>query len=374
MKRILALSVSAGAGHVRAAQALVAAAQASGDVEVIHADVLDFVPAAFRRLYGEFYLDLVGRHPHLWAYLYDLSDRAPREGWFSRMRRAVERLNTRALHEHIAAQAPDAIVCTHFLPAELLARRIARGDRLPPVWVQVTDVDVHRLWVQPGMRGYLVAADETAHRLRGLLEDAPAVVVTGIPVMPAFTRSHDRADCARRLGIDPARTTVLVMTGGAGIASGAAMTERLLALGEDLQILALAGRNADLLAEYRRLAAAHPQRMHAIGFTTTIEEWMACADVAVTKPGGLSVSECLAMGLPMILIAPIPGQEQRNAHYLLEQGAALLALDAAALEYRVGRLRQEPELAARLRARCLALRRPEAARRALAEILADAAI
>lgn len=373
MKRILALSVSAGAGHVRAAQALVAAAPGRGDVEVVHADVLDFVPTAFRRLYGEFYLDLVGRHPHLWAYLYDLSDHAPRQGWFSRMRRAVERLNTRALHAHIRAQAPDAIVCTHFLPAELLARRIAHGEPLPPVWVQVTDYDVHRLWVQPGMRGYLVAADETASRLRGLLPDAPRIAVTGIPVMPPFAQAHDRAACAQRHGLDPARTTALVMTGGAGIASGAAMVERLLAIGGDLQIVALAGRNAGLLAEYQRLAAAHPQRLHAIGYTQAVDELMACADVAVTKPGGLSVSECLSMSLPMILIAPIPGQELRNAHHLLEQGAALLALDAAALEYRIGRLLHEPELAARLRARCRALRRPDAAVRVLEEVLADGA-
>jgi len=369
MRKILVLSVSAGAGHVRAAQALVAAAAGLPDVEVVHCDVLDFVPAAFRKLYAEFYLDLVGRHPHLWAYLYDKADRAPREAWFSRMRRAVERLNTRALHEEVARQGADAIVCTHFLPAELLARRIAHGEAVPPVWVQVTDYDVHRLWVQPGMRGYLVAGDETAFRLRELLPDTPRIAVTGIPVLPPFAQRHDRAACAAELGIDPQRTTVLVMTGGAGIGSGAAMVERLLAIDGDFQIVALAGRNEALLAAYHRLAAAQPQRLWPLGFTTTVERVMACADIAVTKPGGLSISECLAVGLPMVLIAPIPGQEERNASHLLEQGAALLALDATALEYRIRRLLADPALRAGLRQRCLAIRRPAAARQSLDQVL-----
>lgn len=362
MKRIHVLSVSAGAGHVRAAQALVAAASDFDALEVRHVDVLDLVPASFRTLYGEFYLKLVERHPHLWAWMYDKTDRTPRDAWFSRMRRAIERLNTRKLASLIDDFAPDAIVCTHFLPADLLARRIAHGATLPPVFVQVTDFDLHRLWVQEGMAGYLVASEEVAFRVRGYLPEQSGIAVSGIPIMPAFSQTRNRAECAAELGLDASRRSVLVMTGGAGIASGSAMVERMLTIDADFQIIALAGRNESLLARYRELAAQKPGRLFPLGFTTTVERIMACADIAVTKPGGLSTSECLAMGLPMILIAPIPGQEERNASHLLEQGAALLALDAGALEFRLRRLLDEPGLLDTLRTRCLALRRPNAAR------------
>ncbi|MEO8012235.1 MAG: glycosyltransferase, partial [Dokdonella sp.] len=331
MPRILVLSVAAGAGHVRAAEALVAAACEHGNVETRHVDVLDVVPASFRAIYAEFYLRLVEHAPQVWSWLYDKTDRTPRDAWLSRVRRAVERVNTRALRDLIDAFAPDAIICTHFLPAELLSRRIARGSTLPPVFVQVTDFDLHRLWIQPGLAGYLLATEEGAFRLRELLPGQRAVAITGIPIMPAFAQPLDRAECARELGIDPSRRTLLVMTGGAGIAGGAAMMERLLAIDDDFQIVAMAGRNAALLDRYRALAQYAPTRVRALGFTTNVERLMACADIAVTKPGGLSTSECLAMALPMVLIAPIPGQEERNASHLLEQGAAQLALDPIAL-------------------------------------------
>lgn len=97
---------------------------------------------------------------------------------------------------------------------------------------------------------------------------------------------------------------------------------------------------------------------------------MACADLAVTKPGGLTVSECLAVGLPMVLIAPIPGQEERNADYLMEQGVAVKAHDAVALEYKIEHLLSHVELA-RMRENMRGLGRPDAARAVLDHVLSD---
>jgi processive 1,2-diacylglycerol beta-glucosyltransferase len=364
MKRVLLLSVSAGAGHVRAAQALEAAARSRGDIEATHLDVLDLVPAWFRKAYGQWYLDLVERHPNLWAHLYQRSHHASAEAWEDRLRRALERVGTRELGAALARARPDAVICTHFLPAELLARATLRGRALPPLWVQVTDFDLHRLWIQPGAAGWCVANDEIAFRLGEALPGVRACV-TGIPLMPAFSATLDRAACRAELGLHPLRTTAMVMTGGAGLASAAAMVQRLLALPGELQVVAIAGRNAELRAQYERLAQAHPGRLLALGFTTTIERVMAASDLCITKPGGLSTSECLAMSLPMLLISPIPGQEERNAQYLLEQGAAWLAMDEPALAWRMQQLLEAPSTLARLRERAVALGRPDAAARVL---------
>lgn len=368
-QKLLLLSVSAGAGHVRAAQAVQAAAAQWPGLEVAHVDLLTLVPAWFRKLYGELYVDLVERHPHLWAHLYSRSDRAAPDAWENRLRRAIERVSTRELARTLQQHAPDQVLCTHFLPAELLARATLRGRPLPPVWVQVTDFDLHRLWVQPGVAGYFVASEEVAFRLHEALPQA-RVAVTGIPVMPVFGQPLSRATCALELGLDPARPTVMVMTGGAGLASGAAMVQRLLADGASghLQLVAIAGRNEALQRQYEALAALHPGRLVALGFTRHIERVMAASDLAVTKPGGLSTSECLAMGLPMLLISPIPGQEERNAHHLLEQGAALLAMDATALQWRLRLLLAEPARLAALRERARALGRPQAAQQVLAQL------
>jgi processive 1,2-diacylglycerol beta-glucosyltransferase len=106
-----------------------------------------------------------------------------------------------------------------------------------------------------------------------------------------------------------------------------------------------------------------------MGFTRTIERVMAASDLAITKPGGLTSSECLAMGLPMIVVSPIPGQEERNADFLLEAGAALKAVDAAALEHKVGLLLEQPQRLAAMRERMRTHARPHAAAKVLQLVL-----
>lgn len=337
--RLLILSVSAGAGHVRAAQALEAAAKAAMPaIEATHLDLLSIVPREFRKLYGEQYIKLVEKSPQLWSWLYTKSDRPSRDSLIGKLKRAAEKLNARKLWEEMAQHAPDAILCTHFLPAELLSRARAKGRKSPPLWVQVTDFDVHALWVQPHVDRYCVASDEVAFRLEERGVPRAKISVTGIPVMPQFSAPLDRAACAAELGVDTRKFTVLMMAGGAGVGSLDALAARLLALPGELQLVALAGRNAELLKKLQVLAKKHRGRLFPLGFTTTVERVMTAADLVVTKPGGLSVSECLAKGRPMLLVAPIPGQEERNADYLLEAGAAVKAIDAATLAYKLGRL------------------------------------
>jgi processive 1,2-diacylglycerol beta-glucosyltransferase len=369
-QRLLTLSVSAGAGHKRAAEAICAHASLSEfGIVAAHLDVMDHVTAGFRKLYTDFYIALVSRHPALWGYLYRVTDEALPDSVLQKLRRAIERLNTRSLVQAIRAFNPDAIVCTHFLPAEILAH-LARKARIScPVWVQVTDFDLHRMWVQPGMTGYFAANEEVAFRMKAHGIAADAIHVTGIPVMPAFGRALDRRSCAHELGLDPDRNTVLLMGGGAGLGNLDRVATRLLALDAGLQLIVLAGKNADTLAALHALEPSCRGRLVAHAYTDRIERLMACADMAVTKPGGLTTSECLAFGLPMILNAPIPGQEERNADFLLEQGVALKANDATTLEYRIRYLLQHPEKLADMRRRALALGRPQAAQQVLNAVL-----
>lgn len=374
-RRILLLSVSAGAGHVRAAEALeatVATFAADGhDVEAAHLDVMDYVPSSFRRIYADFYLSLITRYPRLWGMLYRITDDTHPDAVTERMRRTIERLNTRRLRAAIAAFAPDAIVCTHFLPAEMLARQMRKGRVDVPVWVQVTDFDLHRMWVIPGMAGYFAASPEIAHRMRAVGLPAARVHTTGIPIMPAFARTHDRDALSAKFGIDPRRPAYLVMGGGAGVGELDRLADTLLATGKDFQLVVLAGRNAVMLDRLLAMVRGkHAGRLVALGFTRHVEEVMACCDLAITKPGGLTTSECMAMGLPMIVNAPIPGQEERNADYLLEQGAALKAIDAVALAWRVRHLAEDPSRLATMAARSRAIGRPHAARDVIATVLA----
>jgi processive 1,2-diacylglycerol beta-glucosyltransferase len=391
-RSLVILSVSAGAGHVRAAEALRArAAEAYPGVQATHIDLMEWVPSVFRKVYADSFLYVVEKYPEIWGYLYGKTDQPPRE--YSKtetLRKALERLNTVRFMKLLKDLDPDQVICTHFLPAQLLSRKIRKGAFKLPVWVAVTDFDVHRLWIHERMAGYFAASGEVAYRMASKGIDPSSIHVTGIPIMPAFSdppagaagtgpftgaAALDKAECARSLGLDPARPVLALMAGGAGVGAGTggggleATAARLLSLPGDFQLVALAGRNEKLLADLKRLAGSHPGRFFPMGFTRTIEKLMKAADLAVTKPGGLTSSECLAMGLPMILVNPIPGQEERNADYLLENGAALKAYDGPGLEFRVRSLLADPARLAALRAKALALGRPQAAAAILDRVL-----
>ena len=356
------LSVSAGAGHVRAADAVVkAAAIAKPPLIATHIDLLTLVPKDFRKLYGEQYIRLVEKLPQLWSYLYSKTDRPSRDSLVGKLKRAAEKLNTRKLNAEIERLAPDVILCTHFLPAELLSRQKSKGRSLPPLWVQVTDFDVHALWVHSHVDRYCVANEEVAFRLADRGVPRERITVTGIPVMPQFSAPLDRAICAGELGLKPETFTVLMMAGGAGVGGLDTLAERVLRLPDPPQLVALAGRNAELLQRLKALARQHPGKLFPLGFTTTVERVMTAADLVVTKPGGLSVSECLAKQRPMLLVSPIPGQEERNADYLLECGAAIKAVDGATLVFKLANLMAEPARLAAMSAAAARIGRPGAA-------------
>ena len=192
-KKILVVSVSAGSGHIRAAEALCAHAQDEfSELTLRHQDLMRLVPAWFRKIYTDLYLKLASGLPEAWGWLYRKTDRESTNSLSGRLRRLIQRLCGQTLLTEIEKCAPDAIICTHFLPAELLADATQRGRLTIPVWVVVTDFDLHQMWVHQRITGYFVANEELAYRLQVAGIPEAKIIVTGIPVMPGFTNTPTR--------------------------------------------------------------------------------------------------------------------------------------------------------------------------------------
>lgn len=368
---VVVLCVSAGAGHVRAAAAICAHGAAAG-VRTTQIDVITRMPAWFRWLYADMYAQLVNRAPGLWRWLYGRMNHAGAAGPLHRLRRYLERrLSERWLRE-VAALAPDAIVCTHFLPAEVLTQARARIDC--PLFVQVTDFDLHAMWVQAGVDGYFVGCDEVAFQLRRAGVAAERITVSGLAVMPAFGPGAlagaplERAPMTSP-ALPAALPTVLLMGGGGGFGGLDRIAQRLLADVDGFHLQVVAGRNAAALAALQALAPRWPGRLSALGFTDQIATLMAGSDIVITKPGGLTTAECLAVGVAIIVNDPIPGQEERNADFLLEQSVALKAIDAASLAWRLQVLLEQPGERRAMAARARKLGRPDAGRRIIDSIV-----
>ena len=360
--RLLVLSASAGAGHTRAGEALAQAArQLDAAAEVRHCDILDLADSLYKKAYAGSYLQMVNRAPGLWGQFYKASDRPGDERRVrEKLVRFFDRLEFARFRRFLTDFAPDAVIATHFLPCQVLAPYRRRGRFAFPLGVAVTDFDVHAFWVQPTADCFFAGSDEVAARLAGRGIDSGRVAVTGIPIAPDFARPRDRKQMRRRFGIAPKAFAVLMMGGGAGVGSLNEAVRAVLEIGR-VHVLAVAGKNAPLKRTLEAMPVPRGSLLTALGFVDPIGDLMAASDLAVTKSGGLTTAECLAMGLPMVVRDPIPGQEERNCDFVLEAGAGVKAHGPHSLSFKVGRLLADRARLSKMSEAARAAGRPEAA-------------
>jgi processive 1,2-diacylglycerol beta-glucosyltransferase len=360
--KIFILTTVAGAGHNQAARAIQKALQAEAPGHrVEYLDAAELGTSLVRRMYNDTYLKMVNKTPALWGYFYDRYDHRKLGRTKDKLKSFFARINSRPLVRRLQDGAPDAIVATHFYPAEIALRLKEKGRLSARIDVVITDFQPHSFWVLDGVDRYMVADDETAHALAGRGVARERIAVTGIPVDPKFAIRRDRGELASRLGIDAGRFTVLVSSGGMGVGPMEEVVRALVAQGRVPQVLVVCGKNEKLKAALDSLPAPKGVALKVFGFVTNMEELMGAADVLVSKCGGLTTAEALSVGLPMLILNPIPGQEAQNSDLLLERGVALKANDVAALTYKVSLLADDPARLAAMRERIRALARPDAA-------------
>jgi processive 1,2-diacylglycerol beta-glucosyltransferase len=369
--RVLIATVTAGAGHVQAACALEEAWDELRPRDTIERlDVLDFTPKLYRRVYIDSYLKLVERAPDLWAHMFKKTDDPEYLRKVKRMRSALSQLTTAKFVARVKRFKSEVVFCAHYMPSEIVG---ALKEELggPLIANAVTDFEAHALWMQPGVDVYFVAASETKARLvaRGL--PAESVIVTGIPISARFTAPMDTPAIRKRLGVRDDLPVLLVLGGGFGMGPVARILEELNKVPIAMQVLVVCGRNEELRRELAAMDSRHPTRV--FGFVDNMQELMAVSHLVITKPGGLTTSEALALGKPIFILDPIPGQEAANSDFLLENGAAAKANRAEDLPFRIEKIfasQKLDELAANARR----LGRPNAARDICREVLRRASV
>jgi len=362
MKRVLILSASAGAGHVRAAQAIEKALSKHEDIDVRHEDALKYTNAAFRRMYSQAYINMVNRAPQFLGLIYDWADIPWKD---ERQRLAFDRLNTLPLVAMLNRHKPDLVISTHFLPAEIMSWLTCRKKFETKNAVVVTDFDVHSMWLCHHYYRYFVALDETWVHLTHLGFAPDRVVVSGIPVDPVFEIAKDKTEMRRKYGLDPDLPTIYMSTGGFGVGPTEEIVMALSHMQHEAQVLAMCGRNEDLIhrlnAFGQNLDGRSKLKIHPVGFTSDVDEYMAASDMVLGKPGGLTTSEALCKGLAFCIVNPIPGQEERNADHLLEEGAGIRCNNLPTLAYKVDNLIGDKERFANMKENSLRLSHPDAA-------------
>ncbi len=362
-KKVLILSASAGAGHLRAAQAVEKAfIELKAAKEVRNIDTLEYTNKIFRDLYSKAYIDMVNKAPEMLGWLYDAFDRP----WkMERRRLAFNKLNTIPFVKMLQECQPDIIVCTHFLPSEIISSLKGKERLASRQAIVVTDFDVHAMWLCRHYEHYFVALDETREHLAKLGIPAEKITVSGIPIDPVFSQARDKQAMRRKHGLREDLPTILISAGGFGVGPIENLMTSLLQLKHSAQVIAICGRSEELRKRMEKVAAGvrsgHPVVVKVVGFTKEMDEFMAASDIVLGKPGGLTTSEALAKGLAFVIVNPIPGQEERNSDHLLEEGAAIRCNNLPVLAWKIDRLLDDPARFAAMQASSRRLGRPRAA-------------
>ncbi len=366
--RVLILYASGGMGHVTAARAVAAAFRAvAPEIQIETRNVLDFAHPVFRFGYEDGYNFISAHAIGLWGRLYR---RYNQPGERQRLLHRLTRWGVEPrLRAFLAQYQPSYILGTHPMPLRVIANFRPGAGATAPMGMVITDFGCHRYWIEPAVKRYFVANDDVKACVVGLGVPAERILATGIPIDPKFSRPAGRAEARQQLGMDPALPALLVVGGLITIPYLETLI-RGIRQRVPCQFLIVAGRDSRL---QRRLASWPMRRapnIFTFGFVDNLEVLMASADVILTKAGGLTVSECLALGLPLAVGNVIAGQEEDNLNFVLHRGVAVRSQNALEMARALTRLLLNPESLARMKARCRELGQPRAATAIVESIVA----
>lgn len=368
MNRILMLHASVGMGHLRAADAVAQAVAATGEASVVVEDTLRYATPLARSLYSGLYLSISEIAPQFWSFFYTQTDRVTTTTTTPRI--YSESLGAGQLQTVLDHTQPAAIVCTHFLPIELI--NTMPPFRMPPLYCVLTDYHAHHFWKQDAVSRYFVPTAETREQLVHNGVPADRVSITGIPIKPV-QHSPDETMVAlrQRLGIATHRPVVLLILSGLTVQRARAIMQACLAVRPLTTFLVAVGRNQTLASKLLDLEWLSGGTMRLIGAQPDMSDYLAASDVIISKAGGLTLSEVLAHGKPLLIPLPVPGQEDFNALHAIQHGAAIGCITPEDIEMTLTELLANPARRSAMAAAALSIAKPKAAEAIAHTILSD---
>lgn len=318
MESVLFFSVSIGAGHDLAARAVIEElSYRYPGCRTRIVDTFKYVNPVLNKVIVGSYMESLKFSPRIWGYLYEQAEEGEK---LIDLNQILSKLISKKTEKLIRDFMPQAIVCTHAFPAGILS---VLKDRLKldvPLVGVMTDFTVHPFWIQNNIDKYVLPCEQLKYQLAAYGVGDEKMLPTGIPIRRQFVRIADKTAARQKLGLRD-QLTVMVMGGGLGLGEIEKIIRILGQADIDLQIVTVTGKNDRLRTRLEFMSSKNTIKVY--GYVDNIAEIMAASDFIVTKPGGLTTAEVLACGLPMIIVDPLPGQEERNTEFLLNSGVAV---------------------------------------------------
>ena len=358
---ILIMSASTGGGHKRAAAALEEKIKSiSPDATVNVVDGLKAIGKVYDKTVCKGYYILATKTPKMYGKFYEITDKK------NVAYKAVMKSNSmmsRRLLETIQQYDPDVLIMCHAFISAMVSKLKKQGKLNIKVISLITDYDSHRTYISPNIDAYVLAEP---HMSKKLCEeygvDESKIYPLGIPTFDKFTKPSAKLDICQREGLNPDKTTVLLMAGSFGVTGVLSFYENLAKSNNDLQFIVITGKNEKLYEKFqehiKKLGTEENTKL--LFFVNNVEDYMHVSDLIVTKPGGLTVTESLACGLPMAIYNAFPGQESDNEKFLVSQNAAIMVDKKNGAE-QILQLLSSKEKLAQMKETCKRLAHPTAA-------------
>lgn len=334
-KKILLMYISEHSGHHQASIALEKAIIAKNpSCSVLNINALKYTNPIIEKLTHKAYMRVIKKRPQIWSYLYDNPVVIKKT---ERIRKFANDAGSRKIDRLIKRFAPDAIACTQAYPCGVVAnyKKIKRVNT--PLIGILTDYAPHSYWIDENVNAYIVPSDEIKGMFIKKGIQADRIKVLGTPIDPIFDIPLNKDEIYKKTGLSPEIPVILVMGGTQGIGADEKLIRLLGSSKKDFQVIVVTGVNNRLFKKIKNMERAFKKKLITMKFVQNIHELMEISNIIVTKPGGLTTAEALAKTLPMIILNPLPGQEDMNTRILTEKGIAARARD----EYDAVRIMEE---------------------------------
>jgi len=292
------------------------------------------------KVVNQAYMSVIKTTPKVWDYIYDNPKIVKNS---QSIKKFLHKTSHDKLDKLFLRHQPDTVVCTQAFPCGMVADYKKERKLKTKIVGVLTDFAPHSFWINEGVDYYIVPSLEAKERFikKGVFADS--IKVYGIPIRAKFAAQLDKKPIAKDLGLNSNIPTILVMGGGQGLGPIKSIVKSLVKVNMDFQIVVLAGVNKKIISNLKRNIKKTNKKILIFEFATNVDELMELATLIITKPGGITTAECLAKGLPMVIVDPIPGQEMRNTDFLIKKGVGIRIDDTNDVGEEVELLLKSPE-------------------------------
>lgn len=327
MKKILIFYASYGGGHLSAANSIKECLETNyTNIQIEVIDCIRYINRMLNKVTTGAYNEMAKDIPNLWGKVYAGSQK----GLLSSVSKETNKLMARKLFKLIIEYKPDLIISTHPFSTQMVSYLKRKGYLNCELATILTDFSMHTQWLVGHEYGnyFFVANDKMREQLINYGVKENKIYVTGIPLSSKFKRKIDNKETFKLFNLNPEKKTILFFGGGEfglGKEKTVQILDALIRSIPEYQIVAISGKNEKMKKKFEEVVKYEnaEERVRVLEFTDKVPELMRISTMVVTKPGGLTTSESLASGLPMLVISPIPGQEEENAQFLEEKGVGI---------------------------------------------------